>query len=77
MAARGDYDGADYELHEMPARREPRIPDHPDTLAAEHEFARIHAATSDLSEARAEFEDVPSTTLTVREIDSLADRQNA
>jgi hypothetical protein len=89
MAARGDYEGAENELHDVPARREPRIPDRPDTLAARHQFARIHAAKGDISEVRAEFEDVlaaktrvlgpnhPSTTLTAREIDSLADRRNA
>ena len=88
MASRGDYDGAERELHDVLARREPRIPDHPDTLAARHELARILVAKGHKSEAFAEFQDVliakirvlgpdhPSTLLTVREIDSLSAGQN-
>jgi hypothetical protein len=71
-------------LHDVLARRQPRIPDHPDSLAARHEIARILAVRGNISEALTEFQDVlgtkirilgpdhPSTVLTVHEIESLA-----
>jgi len=89
MAAQRDYAGAEKELREVLTRRQQRIPDHPDSLAARHEIARMLAAKGNISEARAEFQDVlatktrvlgpdhPSTAMTVHEIESLAASQNA
>jgi len=88
LAAQGDDAGAEHELRDVLARRQPRIPDHPDTLSARHELARMLAAKGSTSEARAEFQDVlavkirilgprhPSTMLTAREIESLAGSHN-
>jgi hypothetical protein len=84
MAAQRDYAGAENELRDVLTRRQPRIPDHPDTLAARHELARLLASKGNASEALAEFKEVLtakvrilgpdhlSTALTAHEIELLA-----
>jgi tetratricopeptide (TPR) repeat protein len=83
MAARGDYSEAEKELLGVLDRRQERIPDHPDSLEARHELARILVIKGNPVEALAQFRDVlaaktrvlgsehPSTVVTQREIESL------
>jgi hypothetical protein len=86
-AARGDYPGAESEIRDVLASRQPRVPDHPDTLEARHELARMRAAQGSTTKAREELQAVlaakirvlgpehPSTELTAREIESLTSAQ--
>jgi tetratricopeptide (TPR) repeat protein len=83
MVARSKYPEAEEELHDVIAKRQGRVPDHPDSLEARHELARISAIEGNQAEALTQFRDVlaakmrvlgpdhPSTVVTQREIESL------